>query len=224
VRRQDPHEVPNLLKRYATLESRVRSLELRPVPVSTGGAGAPSGAWCLLSNNRDWVDGTVGFYAQMADMTPWDQSGGFSLVDPQTLALPAGLYVIEWTFTFEFFFANPYGSGFFGNGWTTWRGGAVGVPGAVASFGGDHMVAPVTFTDYGGGDASVQQLVGGSVFKWTGIVKAGGFDGSLLSLGILEFSDMFKSALDYANDFTEIGQPASTGFGRQDVWIASVGS
>lgn len=214
----NPRDRNETLRRIAKSEEEIRRLKLRGLDAAPSG-----GAWCLIEDNRNWVDGAAGFSAQVADMTPWDQSGGFTLVDPQTLALPDGLYTIEWTFTFEFFFVNPYASGFFGEGWALWQAAPIPITGCVTSFGGDQMLAPVRFTDYGGGDASVRPL-SGAVFKWSGIVKAGGGDGSNLALGIIQFTDFFRSALDWTTAFTEVGQSATTGSGRHNIWIASIGA
>src|SRR4051812_6708887 len=110
-----------LAKTIVDLQKRVRTLELREDPTPTGGGG--SGAWMTIDHNSTWADGSsFGAYAQIGDVSISDQSGGFTLIDSQTLALPDGVYVVEWSFEFWFPFTNPYTT-YFGDGWVLWRGG-----------------------------------------------------------------------------------------------------
>jgi hypothetical protein len=212
-----------LAKTITGLDRRVRTLELREDPATGGGGG--SGAWCRLENNGWANGGGIGAYARLGDSSIDEQSGGFTEVDSMTLALPEGLYVVEWSFKFIFLFTNPY-TEYVGKGWTEWAGGALDVPNSVRNFTvyDEHPIAAVQFVDFGGGDAGLQTLNGeADLIVWRGIVRASGTDVNL-ALGILEFRDFFPSALDWSLDFNATLQAAENGGGHHNIWIASIGS
>jgi hypothetical protein len=212
-----------LAKTIVDLQKRVRTLELREDPTG-GGGGGTSGAWAQIDNNRDWEDGSgAGAYAQVADMSTLADTGGFTQIDPVTLALPVGLYVVEWSFKFWFPFVNPYSGGYTGQGWALWRGGPLAITNPVHSYTsyGERMLMPIQINDDGGGDASIQ-VEADKVVGWRGIVRAVGADVNL-SLGIVDFYDFYPTALDWASDFTAVNQTADNGSGRHNIWIASIG-
>jgi hypothetical protein len=213
-----------LAKTIVDLQKRVRTLELREDPTGGGGGGGTSAGWAQVDNKRDWVDGSgAGAYAQIADIDTFADSGGFTLVDPSTLALPVGLYMIEWSLKFWFPFVNPYSGGYTGTGWALWRGGPLAVTNSVRSYTSydERMLMPIEINDDGGGDASVQTEANKYV-AWRGIVRASGTSVNL-SLGIVDFYDFFPTALDWASDFSATNQTADNGNGRHNVFIASIG-
>jgi hypothetical protein len=197
--------------------------------ISSGGGGEDVdelGAWCIIDQNAGgWVDGTAGAYAQAPLSTGViEQSGGFTVINPTTLELPLGLFVVEWSFDFSFPFLGAYG-GYFGLGWTLWQGGPLAIANTVKNYTSysEMILLPVQFLNAGGGNGLLASTEF-NIYAWRGIVRSGPGSGRRLSLGIVDFYDYFPAAVDFSAGFSAPLDDAHLGSGNQNIVIASVGS
>jgi hypothetical protein len=214
-----------LAKTITGLDRRVRTLELREDP--TGGGGGTSGRWAELQG-RGWVAGASGF-AQANLGGIWDQSsgGGFTSDGAETVTVPHGRYIVQWVFEFSFLFENPFAgfpSTYFGDGWTFWRGGVHGITNTVIDHTSNEAIylAPITYVDYGGGDAGLIPYQNVPFVWYDEIESVPGND--QLSVGIRDFYKYFGPVADLSADLSISDLASADGTdGDHNLIIASIG-
>jgi hypothetical protein len=216
MRRQDPHEVPDLLKRYATLESRVRALELRGFERAAPAAAGTPRVFCA-ARGAGWMPGEFG----ANHMAVWDaeldeQSGGFSLLDDHRIAVPGdGIFVAEWSWSGQFAYTESTAPGG-GDIWAQWEGG----PGWIAN----GVRTPTSGEEkLWTTDAVITSAPDGVLTAkgiWRGMFRAYGgsnvFTGSIVSFP-------FLATKDFDVSFTSTDTGAVEGVGGHDLYIAQVG-
>lgn len=191
--------------------------------VSEPSVPSGSGAWCVIENNSGWAAGVAGTKVVCADLTPAFQSGGFELVDPQTLTLPDGIYTVEFAFDFHFPFLVPYGE-YVGDGWMLWRAGPAAIAGSVRNYTSYNETlgpTPMQVVTFGGGGAELRPRDSGQILVWRGIVQAAGA-GNKLTLAVQDIHHLFGNSLAWTDEFTWPAHATDIGTGDYYVSIASI--